>query len=324
MVGDVTADGMADVFVCSATTSWLYRQRHDGTFDSLNHVHPQAHLAAFGYFKADNRIDIASLFRFQGAPDVLLIRMQNSAGGFVLQPSQFLPTYWIHSLEAADLDGDGYDDIAMTGMVYFNDTPWTGTFGVMLNDGTGAFGNAQWALDSYIGYWLTIYDIDRDGDLDAAVSVYDTYSSGGGNLRVDLHFNDGNAQFTRVRPPNLMTYSQFATGQDFADLDGDGVTDMTAGSLDTIDVFRGTESGQNELWQGFVDFANRHLQQPTFGDFNGDGNLDLAYLDAPYYDPPDPNAYLVIIPGTCIHTCPGDANLTGEVDVFDPLELLIN
>ncbi|MBI5362818.1 MAG: VCBS repeat-containing protein [Planctomycetes bacterium] len=113
-------------------------------------------------------------------------------------------------------------------------------------------------------------DFDHDGHLDLAVT-----NTGNGGGRIDVHFGDGQGDFSRNYEIMLPNAECIGLG----DFDADGWVDLAAGGIgwaqQAVHVWRNDHAG------GFVAMATVYplAWEPkgiATGDFNGDGFLDLA------------------------------------------------
>ncbi len=173
-----------------------------------------------------------------------------------------------HTIEAADLNGDGLVDLVLPNFEVDFDS-----VSVVLNTRGGTFaapilvdlGARPWAARSA--------DLDLDGDLDICVNATD------GMLvtRVHVLLNDGDANFT---PGGAFLIAGQARQLRLADLNGDGVIDAVTvnhGS-NNISVLMGDGAG------GFspqsVYLAGHVPADATIGDINMDGAPDLVVANA--------------------------------------------
>jgi hypothetical protein len=170
---------------------------------------------------------------------------------------------------AADLDGDGYVDLATANNV--------GSATVLWGQGDGTFTKivsykVQGALAWADTYWMTAADLNGDGVLDLVVSVYGASGpdpSAPGQVAVLL--NQGGRRFA-----NPVFYpDQAAVAIVAGDFNGDGKPDIaTAGFDGSLSVFLG--DGKGRLGQRQVFAIGGQGVAIAAGDFNGDGVLDLA------------------------------------------------
>jgi len=193
----------------------------------------------------------------------------------------------------ADYDNDGWPDLVVT-----NDSGWNflyhnqhdGTFeevGILSGVGLGPFGQ------NYGNMAADFADFDHDGKLDLFVSRY-------GKQPASLYQNRGE-QFVDIADKAGIagpTTPPVKWGAGFADFDNDGWPDILLANgnfsslMDTLpDEIRYVEPLQlfrnlgNKTFQevanvsGLNDGAQKSRRGTAFGDFNNDGNLDVAVFN---------------------------------------------
>lgn len=179
----------------------------------------------------------------------------------------------------ADIDGDGALDFVVANG---NDIARQ-RVEVYFNDGVGRFPTiAQWqsADVDYHGH-LAVGDIDQDGLLDVAVSVFLGPSGFGDPGHAKVYFNQSGALETS--PSWSSSDSYFTFSCDLGDADSDGDLDLAVATgepyFDPPDRNRIYFNGASGLatMPGWFSASNDHALDLAFGDADGDGDLDLAF-----------------------------------------------
>ena len=211
-------------------------------------------------------------FDGDGRPDILAQTYESLAlllgrGDGTFAPRVDLPrAYPSAAFALGDMNGDGKLDIALTW-----GTEPGGTASVLLGRGDGTFGQTAYAVQNETAA-IEVGDLDGDGRPDVA-TVGRTGDSGG-KLSVFWGNGDGTlsagADYGLPGAPSLLR---------FADVNGDGRTDMVTASSDmtTVTVLLGMGGGT------FANVETDAGTQPSamaLGDVNGDGRLDLVVAHA--------------------------------------------
>ncbi len=182
-----------------------------------------------------------------------------------------------HGATWGDLDNDGDFDLV-------NGTTGTGEpNNVFRNDGAGNFTDVTPATisarnESTRG--VTIFDMDRDGDLDI-FSVSGWKGSGDPSWkRNELHRNDGGLQFTSITGGAAYT-APAGQGVTDTDFDGDGDIDLIAANRDgDLNVLRNDGTGNFTLISpATIGIEHRAYSGITMGDVDTDGDLDMILVD---------------------------------------------
>ncbi|MDE2771455.1 MAG: FG-GAP-like repeat-containing protein [Bacteroidota bacterium] len=217
------------------------------------------------------RIHNAANFETRPLEGVTHVYRGSASGSFAPVSSDLLGIYG-GSVSTADIDGDGDEDLFITGLrtqeeiaaaLYRNND---GTFETIpLPFEPLAMGDAKWA------------DIDNDGDLDLALSGV----TENGVPKTKVYRNDGLGNFTedRVNIPGLLF-----SAMDWGDYDNDGDLDLALSGAryhrtkyfePVVQVWR-NQSGQ---------LSNSGIEIPAvldgdvaWGDYDSDGGLDLLVV----------------------------------------------
>ncbi|OUC06961.1 hypothetical protein RY27_17775 [Litorilinea aerophila] len=179
----------------------------------------------------------------------------------------------VWSVALGDVDGDGDLDLAVGN--YSNPNQ------IFLNDGHGNFIqpgiNLRDATD--LTHRLVLGDVDGDGDLDAVTA------NAGLNY---VYYNNGDGTFSANRHPFGVSYDN-SMGLALGDVDGDGDLDVVvandvgaaknpgeSGNVVYLNDGDGTFDTTAYLFGGVSDRS----QAVALADFDGDGDLDLAAVNA--------------------------------------------
>jgi hypothetical protein len=195
------------------------------------------------------------------------ILLNKGSGNFVEKASSPEPAgSFPSSLTAADLDGDGDQDIAVTNQVSDDVT-------ILRNNGSGNFSEPASspvpAGDTPAS--VAAADLDGDGDQDLAVADHVPTNN------VTILKNNGSGKFSQAAssPEDAGNSPSSLTA---ADLDGDGDQDLAVANQQSgnVTILRNNGSGN------FGEPASSPVPAGTFpqgiaaADLNGDGDFDLA------------------------------------------------
>lgn len=296
------SNGTVDV----STINDFLRTAGDGTFTSSTTIGGApggSYDMATGDFNGDGHLDVAVAAWTGGT----WVSLGNGDGTFGA-PIATAGLAQTKSIEVADINGDGRDDIVSLA---------TGGISVLLSDGDGTFTNsASFSPIGTFNHSLSLGDFNGDGKYDFVAQDSpsgDLYLyTGNGDGTFSAGQNIGNAWYgygsacgdiNRDGKDDLVigtlggTYafvsqangtfakSQIATGDSrsvaLADLDGDGYLDVMSGILGTrsMKVLMGSGTGtftQTGDYAFNTGLADDTYQRMTTGDFNGDGLADVA------------------------------------------------
>ena len=179
-----------------------------------------------------------------------------------------------HGAAWGDLDNDGDFDL-------FNGTTGTGAPNDIYRNDGGTFTDVtppamRDRRESTRG--VALFDMDRDGDLDAfAVSGWLGSGDPPGE-RNELYRNDGDLRFTSINGGAAGT-APAGQGVTDTDFDGDGDVDLIAGNLDGDLVILRNRGGSFSLVDpGSLGIRHRAYSGVTTADIDTDGDLDLLLV----------------------------------------------
>ncbi len=223
---------------------------------------------AVGDLNRDGKADIVASNWATGAVEVLL---GNGDGTFQAPTSITLPSI-TNGLVVADLNGDGWPDVAVAGsnsVVY-----------ILLNDGKGSLALAGTYSISGVGYELVAADLNKDGKLDLAIAMTTT-------SRVAILLGNGNGTFSAA--PDYDTTLPSVYGIAAGDLDKDGNVDLviTSPVAGAFAVAFGNGDGTFTspgiyAASGLTAQLNPSPGEVALFDVNGDSRLDIVYANSGY------------------------------------------
>ncbi len=277
VAADLNRDGKADLIIGGFSVGGLaiFLGNGDGTFGSaliLEDVQPSSFIVAD--FNGDGKPDIAAV-SWNGntnGSNLVHIFLGNGDGTFTSAPDVVFSTSLgsVTSLAAADLNGDGYLDLVVTGNYL------TQAY-VLLGNGDGTFGVPAGFGSVNQPFGVAVADFDGDGRLDLALT--DT-----GNQAVAILLGNGNGTFQ-----SQIEYSAggYPYALSVADFSRDGHPDIAiategycCGNLGGLAVLRNNGNG---TFASPVNYgAGQEYDSVATDDLNGDGKLDLFVIGSSY------------------------------------------
>ena len=279
IAGDFNRDGKADIVVADQYnySIWLIAGNGDGTFQAplkIGTVASRPRSLAAGDFNGDGRTDLAVVYAGYVAsePHGLQLLLAQSGGGYTASATVAAGTTPLQAL-AADLNGDGRDDLIVVNQGTFSSTTDTGNVQVFFSKADGTLQTPViYPAGSYPAA-ATLADLNGDKKPDLVVASGNfSYS-----LAILLGGNAGTfqpAQFvvTDYGPASIIA----------ADFNGDGRQDLVVahccGETD-LTFFTGNGDGTVQPEVHFLGgpSPNRLL----IADFNQDAKPDLVVLGGP-------------------------------------------
>ena len=287
-VADLDGDGKQDIVAVNGSDSTVsvLLGKGDGTFNAQTEEQAQAGdgTPAPSYAVGSGAVSVAIAdVNNDGKPDILVtnfddatisVLLGNGDGTFKTQttvPVALGPTY----VTAADMNHDGKLDLIVS-------SSKADSFGVLLGDGDGTF---QAETNTPLGPFtnvaplqtLLVADFNHDGNLDVITTTSAL------NAQTVLYYGgNGDGSF---RPGRTLVTGRETAYLATADVNGDGIPDLIAGSFarQTLRVMLGNGIGG---FSAGIDYPAAGIsgslatQAFTIGDFNGDGHPDIASVNA--------------------------------------------
>jgi hypothetical protein len=282
--GDFNGDGIPDLVVGQSNNDGstgvvVYLGRGDGSFSPGVSYGESTSLVyvAVGDFNGDGKLDIAATNSQSGGVQILTGNGDGTFGiGLLVSTGGSNPT----NLVTGDFNHDGTTDIAVA-------NTGSGNIAVLLGNGDGTFAAAvTYPTTGYVPQYISAADIDGDGHLDLAVTAY---TDGPAAVGVFLANNDNTGTFKPIAYTTLDGFAQFVS---FGDLNKDGKVDMAVTENDGsvysgfVEVGLGNGDGTFGTLTAYPTSAFETAQpRPAdiqIADMNGDGSLDLVYINEGY------------------------------------------
>ena len=263
-LGNFNGDGKADLAVINSQGIGIMLGNGDGTFQApVNYtVGANPSDLAVGDFNGDGHLDLAFL-----TASGVSVMLGNGDGTFQAPVNTAAPSG--RSLVVGDFNGDGRQDVAfLTGS-------YNCSVSVMLGNGDGTFQapvNYPAGLDAFA---LATGDFTGDGKADLAVTNDTSALTDGRAGTVSILLGNGDGTFKPAVAYPTVDWPYFITVGDF---NGDGKMDLAVQSYmeGSVSILLGNGDGtfQSPITDKLPSIAGWYSM--AAGDFNGDGNLDVA------------------------------------------------
>jgi hypothetical protein len=288
-LGDLNGDGNLDIVTGSDQTAGplsVFLGKGDGTFQqpiAIGFPLPAPGLVV-GDFNHDNYLDVACL---DNVNFEVVILLGDGKGNLTTRTDVPAPTLTnsdpnafggVGGSAVADVNHDGKPDVVA--LQYTQDMAgFNGFITVFPGNGDGTFRQAVTSSVTNFGIGqMVLGDFNGDGKIDVATSQDPTT----GLVSVALGNGDGTFGTPIANPVNLSgMVIQDMIGGDF---NNDGKDDLAAtvfiSANSTAQVYVFTSNGDGTFQPHLVDTAPAQSPSVAAGDFNHDGNLDLAATEA--------------------------------------------
>lgn len=317
--GDFNNDGKLDLAVALGSNVYVLLGDGDGTFPpAIGSAGPAGSTITGLYvadFNGDGNLDLI-VTGSKGTSQSFVATLFGKGDGTFMPPvetdfSGSIPTTAV----LADFNGDGVLDL-----VYAT----ASSIQTLLGNANGSFHTGPSSPLSQIGLGaVATGDFNNDGNLDLVVTVYDPFTTGIDFVGVMLGNGDGSFGTLAALSGTGSAFAGAITAV-VGDFNGDGNLDIatgiqTAGA--TIQGFIQISLGNGDgTFQSasYVPNVNSVTTPLLVGDFNGDGNLDLATGGAIYFGQGN-GSFPQFQGSTNVPTfvLAGDVNGDGSLDIID-------
>jgi len=260
VAADFNNDGKLDLALAAETGLKILLGNGDGTFQPPQTITNAIAVIAASDVNGDGNIDIV-----QVAGGAVTVLLGNGDGTFT-PASRTSPVSGGTSLVVADFNGDGKPDIAVTD--YMDTHTYLG-IDVLLGNGDGTFGPQTVIAKNAAVYGLVAADLSGNGKIDLV-------ATNNSNLPLTILMGNGDGTFTQLPPDPATAFLADAVA--VADFNGDGILDLAVPDSisGNVYVLLGKGDGTFTVDTYSPSILNFVSDSIVTGDFNGDGQADMA------------------------------------------------
>lgn len=204
LFGDIDGDGDLDLIIGGISKTYefitnMYKNDGSGNFSLDNSTSlPQLgrSQAVLADLNNDGHLDLVITGLDNRYNPAAFVLINDGNGGLVVKPQTELKGVYQGSVSVADVNGDGFSDLFLTGS-----TKYSGRLSALyINDGTGSFSQSN--LSTFNNVWISstqFADVNKDGHMDLIMTGSDlNYQS-----VIHLYLNNGLNAFSEVQQTNL-------------------------------------------------------------------------------------------------------------------------
>jgi VCBS repeat protein len=257
VTGDLNGDGIPDLLVPSGTAVVAFLGNGDGTFTQKSTTSiPTGGYVVLADFNHDGKLDFATSGN--------LLALGNGDGTFQapapFMPSPPQPQGDLTGIATGDLNGDGWPDLVLT-------NGFQNYIYILINNQHGGFSQSRIQPpvgDAYDPAQIALADLNGDGNLDAiTASIY------GGGAAVYLGNGKGGLTYEQGLSDPVGALGPLVV----ADVNGDGIPDISLEEAGTVAIYLGNGNGTFETpfyigagaAPGDILVENLHGQLPAAG-----------------------------------------------------------
>lgn len=291
-IGDVNGDGFPDLIVSGssgAPETKLYLNDGAGNYSlspNSNFIGTMNGDVNMADFDGDGDQDILITGMYTSNGFVAALYVNDGTGVFSRNLQSGLESYgmYLASVVVTDLNGDGKPDIVTSGKTGVSAT--STNVRIFLNQGSGVFAHHPMpAITALLGK-VAVADVDNDGDQDLLIAGNMTTTGGNPAIgfRMELYYNDGNANFTMATDmPFVGIGDKLAIA--FADVNNDGYQDILSMGRKYSETIAGNNIQEANLYLndgsgGYakipdMPFTSHSTGEIVFADIDNDGDQDV-------------------------------------------------